>query len=552
MKSITKFYLTALLAFLVCASAQSQTYPFTLPDVITATLTVDTLQKQKFKNELLGYNIDGFNTNTQKAFMRKFNPVSVRVPLGVWSNFYNWQTDSYQNDSWDNKDHEASLAVFTQGTRFYIDELAKLNAEKKLTLGKGYSVMWTYCTNFDDAASCVERAKKDSALGFEIKDIELGNEHFWTSQRSNQTATEALYVSRAKSIAEALHKRFPDVRVSVPFSWRRTHDAYNKTIADNKSYYDAISLHKYMGADPDVPGESNNAYSALLTSRLILDADAKWIRSNVGEKPIWMTEWGVSANSNTEVNSAACLGMADVYLYLSENQHIYDRANWFIFNKALNPMVVVGSDRQPVYPLQKRGYLMVYEILKNAFMDADMLKSDIVSTKVNAEMNAVNARIVEKDGTKRIVAVNIANKPANFELKYGNRIYDRTFTHQALVFDQLGPVPNIGIDVDPKITVKTGEGNIVLPPLSVSIITLHNEIIPNGIQTEKIPAFISIGSKGKIELAKLQPGSTVSVFNLYGIKVTSAFAVSTNLSIDIFAGVYIVKSQNEVSKVIVK
>ena len=249
MKSLTKVKILVIALFLGCTTAQSQDYPFTLPETITATLTVDTLQKEKFKNELLGYNIDGFNTSTQKNFMRKFNPVSVRVPLGVWSNFYQWQTDSYQNDSWDNKDHEATLAVFTQGTKFYIDQLAALNAEKKQTYGKGYSVMWTYCTNFDDAASCVARAIKDSALGFEIKDIELGNEHFWLSQRSNQTATEAAYLSRAKSIAAAMHDRFPEVRVSVPFSWRRSHEAYNNTIANDKSYYDAISVHKYIGVD---------------------------------------------------------------------------------------------------------------------------------------------------------------------------------------------------------------------------------------------------------------------------------------------------------------
>lgn len=477
MKSILKITCITFSLVLICARINAQDYPFVLPEPITATLTVDTVQKEKFKNELLGYNIDGFNTSTEKAFMRKFNPVSVRVPLGVSSNFYQWQTDGYQNDSYDNSDHEAMITQLALGSKFYLDQLAALNSEKKQKEGKGYSVMWTYCPNFDDAASCVARALKDSALGFEVKDIELGNEHFWKNQRSNQTATEALYVARAKSIAEALHNRFPEVRVSVPFSWRRNHDAYNRTIANNKTYYDAISLHKYMGADPDVPGESNTAYATLLTSRLVLDSDVKWIRSNVGEKPIWMTEWGVSANSDVEVNSAACLGMADVYLYMSENQQIFDRANWFIFNKALNPMVVVGSDRRPIYPLQKRGYLSVYEILQTAFMDAEMLQSDIVSTKVNGQMNAVNARIVEKEGKKMIVAVNIANKEANFVVKFGDVNFNRVFTHQALVFDQLGPVPNIGIDVDPKITVKVGTGAITLPPLSVSLITFDEDII---------------------------------------------------------------------------
>ena len=87
MKSLTTVKLLAFALFLVCITASAQTYPFTLPATITATLTVDTIQKEKFKNELLGCNIDGFNTSNEKAFMRKFNPVSVRVQLGVSSNF---------------------------------------------------------------------------------------------------------------------------------------------------------------------------------------------------------------------------------------------------------------------------------------------------------------------------------------------------------------------------------------------------------------------------------------------------------------------------------
>ncbi|OHX64513.1 hypothetical protein NH26_23340 [Flammeovirga pacifica] len=448
-------------------------YPFDLPTRIEATLTVETSQKEKFKNPLLGYNIEGFNTQTEKDFIRKFNPVSIRFPSGLWSNFYEWQTDGYQNDSWDNKSHEGALDIYAEKIKGHINQIASLNTEKKEQYGRGFHMMWTYSMNFDDAESCLARAEKDAALGFEIKDIELGNEHFWKSQRSNQVPTEYDYLTRASSVADALHQRFPEVRVSIPISWRRSHEAYNKVIIDDKKYFDAISLHKYMGSDPDVPGESNSAYSALLTSREVLAEDVNWIRSHAGDKPIWLTEWGVSANSEIEVNSAACLGMADVYLFMAENQDIYDRANWFIFNKALNPMVVVDERRKPIYPLQKRGYLSVYEIFQENFMDADVVASQIESTKIDGTMNAVNASVVEKEGKKVVVAVNLANKPAKFNLKMGGSDYEGSFTHHALVFDSLGAVPNIDIDADPKRLIKEGDGSISLPPLSVNQIILQ-------------------------------------------------------------------------------
>lgn len=466
---ITK--LLSLILLMTCLNMQAQDYPFALPDDVTATLTVDSVRQEAFKNQLLGYNIEYFKTSQEKDFIRKFNPVSIRFPHGLWANFYKWQTDGYQNDSYDNGQYDPTIDIYASNVKGHINEIAELNAEKQAKYGRGFNMMWTYSMNFDDAASCVARAVKDSALGLEIKDIELGNEHFWKSQRSNQTKTAADFLNRADSVADALHARFPDVRVSIPLGWRRNQEAYNKSILGDKQYYDAISLHRYMGADPDVPGESNTAYSALLTSRTTLDTDVKWLRSYAGDKPIWLTEWGVSANKEAEVNSAACLGMADVYLYMSENQHMYDRANWFIFNKTLNPMVVV-ENRKPVYPLKKRGYLSVYEMLQEVFMDGAMLESQMTSTKLNTEVNAVNARVVKKDGMIKVLVVNLANKPAAFKLKFGDEIYNKAFEHYALEFGELGPVPNIDIDADPKVLVKDGTGDITLPPLSLSIITL--------------------------------------------------------------------------------
>ncbi|MBB3696623.1 hypothetical protein KMW28_23695 [Flammeovirga yaeyamensis] len=451
-----------------------ENYPFSIEERVSATLNVDTSTKEKFKNQLLGYNIEGFKSSTEKDFIRKFNPVSIRFPSGLWSNFYQWQTDGYQNDSWDNKSHEASLDIYAEKIKGNINDIASLNQEKLTNYGKGFHMMWTYSMNFDDAESCVARAEKDEALGFEIKDIELGNEHFWKSQRSNQTKTEYDYLNRASSVANGLHQRFPEVRVSIPLSWRRTHEEYNKVIIGDQQYFDAISLHKYMGADPDVPGESNSAYSALLTSREVLEEDVLWIRSLAGDKPIWMTEWGVSANSDVEVNSGACLGMADVYLYMAENQNVFDRANWFIFNKALNPMVVVDDRRKPVYPLQKRGYLSVLEIFNEVFMDADIIASSITSTKLNETMNAVNAVMVDKEGKQKIIAVNLSYKTALFKVLFDNQERVQSYKHQALVFEELGPVANIGIDEDPKVLINEEAKNLELPPLSISIIELNN------------------------------------------------------------------------------
>ena len=549
MKHNSKVFFLTSLFYCIWVSTTAQNYPFSLPNKISVTMDVDSLTKESFKNQLLGYNIEYFKTEQEKDFIRKFNPVSIRFPHGLWANFYKWQTDGYQNDSYDNKQFESTLDIYAAKVKGHINEIAALNKEKQEKYGRGYHMMWTYSMNFDDAESCVKRAEKDFTLGLEIKDIELGNEHFWKSQRSNQTITELDFRNRAISVANALHTRFPEVRVSIPLSWRRSHENYNKTIVGDKNYYDAISLHKYMGGDPDIPGESNTAYSQLLTSRNVLHNDVKWIRSHAGNKPIWMTEWGVSANSSAEVNSAACLGMADVYLYMSENQDIYDRANWFIFNKSLNPMVLVNN-RRPVYPLKKRGYLSVYEMLDEVFMDGEMLSSTLTSTPLTSTLNAVNARIVKKNGVKKIIAVNLANKPADFKLTFNGENFNMGFIHKALVFDELGPVANIDIDADPTNLIKDGTGDVLLPPLSISIITLkeNEQLSVNEIEKQQVKVYPNPSDSGVFYLHEKQ---AYKVYTSTGRLVASGFDSKVDLSL-YSKGMYFLKIQYRTTKILIK
>ncbi|WP_163397410.1 carbohydrate-binding domain-containing protein [Flavobacterium fluviatile] len=473
--------------------AMAQTYPFTLPNTITASLNVDTTTKEEFRNTLLGYNIEGFSTSLQKDFIRLVDPITIRFPHGVWSNFYQWQTDGYQNDSYDNKDHEATLAIYVDRIKGNIGGIASLNKERTDAGKKGFDMMWTYSINFDDGPSCVARALKDINLGLEVKAIELGNEHFWSNQRALRTATEADYLREASAVSVALKAQFPDIKLSIPLGWRRNQGTYNSKIIGNGNYFDAVTIHKYLGADPDVPGESNTAYQSLLTAKLELDSDVKWVRNNYAPgKPIWLTEWGVSAGS--DVHGAACLGMADAYLYMADNQDIFERSNWFSFNRVLNSMVVVGSNREPVYPLQKRGYLSVYEIIRGVFKDATLLKGTITSSETLSTslgtVNVVNGRMVTKGGNTSAVVVNLGDKPVQFTLNIDNKAYTNTFKHEALTFDNVGYVTPIDFYANPLVLIKEGSGTITLPPLSISKISdiiLNSDLknIPGAIEAEE-------------------------------------------------------------------
>ncbi len=476
-KSIIKLFRLFFLLNLVTQTISAQEYPFTLPSTITATLNVNTSQKEAFNNKLIGYNIQGFKTKTQQDFIKLVDPVTIRFPHGVWANFYEWETDGYQQDSYDNRDHQTALDVYVRSFKGEIGGIAELNADKKsINNGKGYDMMWTYTINFDDGASSVARAKKDIGIGLEVNAIELGNEHFWRGQRALRTETPEMYLAAATEVSSALKAEFPDIKLSLPLSWRRSHETYNNTIKGDGSFFDAISLHKYIGADPDVPGESNKAYSSILTAKLQLEEDANWVRTFAPGKPIWLTEWGVNASNNDVVHAAACLGMTDVYLFMAENQDIYERANWFIFNRVLNAMVVLGDDKEPLYPLQKRAYLSTYEIIQDVFRDATMLNGTLTSsaqlTVDRGSVNAVNARATTDEfGETKVIAVNLTDKPVTFKLQFDGVNYTKSFKHEALVFNNLGVVSNVPYESNQLEIIKEGTGAIILPPLSVSKIS---------------------------------------------------------------------------------
>lgn len=468
-------------------------YPFTIPSTITATLNVETQETEMFNNKLIGYNIFGFTKTEEKEFIRKFNPITIRFPHGVWANFYNWETDGYTDygDTYDHEAHDVTLANYEKyNIRAGFPGLTALNNEKKLQNGgAGYDMIWTYNLNYDTNLKSTLRLQNSDAKGFDVKDIEIGNEHFWTNQRGTLTSTPQKYVTLAKSLSDTLKKVKPDVRVSIPLSWRTTHGGYNSILVDNKNYFDAITVHKYAGADPDVPAEGDNAYSTILTARLTMEKDVNYARSFAPGKPVWLTEWGVSAGDHCQ--AAAALGMADCYLYLFENQDKYERANWFSVNGVLNSFITISNTRVIKYPLEKTGYGTVYEIIRSVFENSTMLKGTMTTTQLTTSVgstNAVNARAVTKDGKTMVFAVNLTNKPVVFNLNFNGKALNSSFLHQAFTFNDLSEELVMGIDENPLHEVNDISGKIVLPPYSVNKISDFE--IPN--PTHTIPGIVEL------------------------------------------------------------
>ena len=454
-------------------------YPYESEKMTTATLSINSSSTITANNLLLGANFGGFSSAEEKKIVRFLKPVTVRFPSGVWSNWYNWENDMSEydpNDTYDIGDfHRNVMDTWRRNnTKAGFPGLKTLHDDLQ------FNTIFTYNINYDTPAKSVARLQDSEAKGFDVNYIELGNELFWLDQRSGRVATPIQYFFTVSPIAAALRAAKPGVKLSVPMGWRTSQASYNTQIAIfGDSYFDAISLHKYI--DPERRDgnvvKSPETYKTVLTPRIELQKSTKFVSDFAPGKPIWLTEWGVSCG----YNAASYLGQADAYMYLFENQDVYERAEWYGLTTVLNAMYSftdeeVDNGGRPIRSLsnmRKTGFGLVYEILREVFEDSEIHETSI-STRILADgVNAVEAKAVTKNGETVIFAVNKTVRSVPFRVNLDGTIFKGSQKHETLSFKSLQDNKVLGLDESALTPVSEGTQIVVLPPFSVNKITLQ-------------------------------------------------------------------------------
>ncbi len=460
----------------------SQSFPFSLPDQITATLNVNTRERERANSRLLSVNLDwinsvfnnqGYNQDEAKEFVRELNPISLRWPQGAWANFYDYETDSRQRgQGYDNKEFNAEVDG-NPDLRFGFDGFRQLHDEL------GFDVLWTFNVNDDTPEKSVARLKDRESKGFDITHIELGNEQFWESQRGPQTATPELFAQTGKAVSRALKEAKPSLKISIPLSWRSGHSGsilsdgrridhtdYNCALTKDQTYFDAITVHRYVHLDRNSEAVSCESYRGVLTARVQMQDDVAWCRSFAPDKPVWLSEWGISAG----YRAASFLGSADAYLFLFENQDVYEYANWFQVNN-YDAHFKWHRDEAGVAIPTKTGFGAVYEIIRNFYHDSEMLAGEMETVELASGCDAVVARAVAKGEQTSIIAVNKTPQNVPFTVKFDGEICVGPFTHKALAFADLDEDKTFGLHESPLELISHGEREVTLPPFSISVIT---------------------------------------------------------------------------------
>lgn len=492
MKYISWFLKRKILTFLFVASSQAQEYPFNgLPDTVQVTLEVSTSETETFNNKLLGYNISKFTSPQEKELIRKFDPITIRFPQGIFSNWYTWRDDTYEYYTPWPYNHEGDV-IREKSLTPGVAGLEDLNNEQiSRNQGEGYDFLITWNMSADgqdwgDNTDSLARFNHYEDIGFGVRAIEMGNELFYRNQRSPIIPSETEYLLRAKSLSSAIKAINPDVKFSIPLITRgsATNPNWNRLLTEDQSYFDAVTVHKYVGANPDDRDDlSRIAYEYALAGRLELISGVSFATQFVPEKPVWLTEWAVKAGDSRRGNAASCLGMADCYIYLSESQETFERANWFNANRGANQHVLIeeGTANNVVYPFQKTGYGLTYDVIRSVFEDSKMLAVEVHTASklrlAEGELNAVSARAVVKQGKTLVFAVNLTDRPVEFRVNIDGVPYNDSYRLEAVKYEQLSDERIIPFDSNPFNHDVHGAGLVELPPLSINRITLAINVL---------------------------------------------------------------------------
>ena len=217
-------------------------------------------------------------------------------------------------------------------------------------------------------------------------------------------------------------------------------------MAADQSYYDAVSLHKYLSGN-------------LLDASAELQGAVDYIKSVYPGKPIWLTEWAVNGSGD---NALGALSTAEIYLYL------FNRMDEITMNQNFQ---VFGGGNFYDQSFNKTSFGASYDIIRSVFADSEMFANTSTSTAIASGIQAVLAEAVVKDGELIVFALNKADKAATFTLKFDGLQYSAPVKHEALAFNDANEFKLFGFTENPLSTLSQATTTIILPPLSMNVIS---------------------------------------------------------------------------------
>ena len=602
-----------------------------------------------FNNSLLGSNVDintrelggfqgqgplepnasvssqGFKSPVLQTFLDQSanDPVVIRFPQGVWANVYNWQDFTINGETFPEDSRSARDPITNDNANGRM--ISRFTESSSSSLRLGYPALRGIFSRAqerelplelltvlniieDDEISSRDRLEAMKNDGFEVKDVELGNEFFFPSQRSNTIDTEEAWVERAQKVVKMLREKDPNLRFAIPITWRANpaqvsgasrsgQIAYNNNIVGDQSFFDAIVVHRYVDIgvrDPmereaeqnRVRGElraegatteeirdavdgverfkaaseltDNDLVSAFTASSTIAESiDFCKRQVNPDKRRVWLTEWGVTGAREQGIG-ASFLGMADSYIDLLKRDDM-ERINWFSTFGLNAQYGFVDNNATRAMPT---GFGRVYQTFRNALRD-NALYNDVEITApqleragVNQQINALNALAIRVGDSTKLLLVNKANTAAEIRLSVNGGPLETglNFVRTGINFPSLKTedVRDVGNN-----NIERNRSFISIPAFSVVEVAL---VLDNGTTSKSIDdakALNEIDNALSVspnpsddKIYTINTDAKWNVYTIQGEDVLAGEGSTVDLS-NISSGVYVLRCNGKTAKIVV-
>ncbi|WP_299049682.1 T9SS type A sorting domain-containing protein [uncultured Polaribacter sp.] len=531
------FNIFKILIFTVCLTQAQTDFPYDpLPlsdGAFNNTLTINTsTESNAFNNLLLGSNVDfntsiarillsraplftsdgtlvnaraanqGFNSLEGQEFIADNDPVVLRFPQGVFANTYHWEpVFNDEEEEIAAADSRHITDPFVVGTRVISQHDSPTSVrigypslrkifDTAASNGKPLDLLTVLSIIGNDADSNGRRWQSMIEDGHNVRDMELGNEFFFRSQRSGTINTEAQWVARAREVVANIKNRANqenrEVRFAIPISFRggdpaqstttrNFHQRYNDAITVDESFFDAIVVHRYVNAQRESGNRPENlteqSLRDLVSASRIMDQSLTYSKTQVSEDKdaIWLTEWGV-AGSEEDGIGASFLGAADIYSHIINNNDRLEveRINWFS-TVGLNAQYTVSGSRGNIQ-IGTTGYGDVYRVLRDNLRDSELFNSSsLESPELKIENNTQEDKplhviaVRRPDGKPRLLVTNKTDVNARiFINRDGNSEDVVNYAVDGIRWENLASTTTIAYS-----DAQTSVDAIIIPPYSL-------------------------------------------------------------------------------------
>jgi hypothetical protein len=237
-------------------------------------LTVDMHNLRALVPDILGYNpsyraslekLGDYEGDSFNHLVDRLTPQALRFPPGTFSSFYDWDTQTLDEDiarKYANKTIISAIQnqrKFNKGKLFISDYRSFLSLANKKSI-QPFIILNIYSKSTDDAYSTIYRVKKQISdpIYWELGN-ELSNSDYQNKSRKAPWNSE-IYLKRAIDLSKYIKQKYPDDMIGVvgaELIKERGHKnvpiwiddflgLWAQRVIKNSKYFDAVIYHPYI------------------------------------------------------------------------------------------------------------------------------------------------------------------------------------------------------------------------------------------------------------------------------------------------------------------